>query len=258
MEGDARPMKEPITIVPRVPEMALRFDGAGLTHVGRVRTVNEDAILTDPAGIFWSIADGMGGHGHGDAAAEIVIDHLSHMPDDGAAEIEVKSLLARANRAIVEYAASVGAGVIGATVVTLKLDPTKAHVSWVGDCRAYLCRNDKIEQVTRDHTVVEDLVRDGLVKPHEAKSHDAANIVTRAVGAHGTLLVDNVKVPLTANDRMLLCSDGLNACVSDEDILLLLKKAATPLDACKYLVSCALEAGAPDNVSVIVIFAEEE
>ncbi|CAN0606363.1 unnamed protein product, partial [Ectocarpus sp. 12 AP-2014] len=98
-------MNEPNTIVPEYSAKSLVFSGAGMTHVGKVRSANEDSILTDPTGIFWAIADGMGGHGHGDTASEIVIDHLSEMPDSGDPKIEIDSLLTSANSAILARAA---------------------------------------------------------------------------------------------------------------------------------------------------------
>ena len=251
-------MSEPTTLIPEFSQPSLAYHGAGMTHVGRVREVNEDSILTDPTGIFWAIADGMGGYGHGEAASEIVIDHLSEMPDEGEARPQIESLITAANQDIQARAVELGADVMGATVVALRLGPTSGQLAWVGDCRAYNCRGGSIQQLTRDHTVVEELVRDGLLAPESAKGHASSNVVTRAVGAEPVVEIDHLSVPLRAGDRLVLCSDGLTACLEDADILKHLTEADDPDAACRFMVAAALDAGAPDNVSVIVIFAEEQ
>jgi len=249
-------MTEPTTLVPDFSTTQLSFAGSGMTHVGRVREVNEDSILTDPTGIFWAIADGMGGHGHGDMASEIVIDHLSQMPDEGDSKALIDALLSAANEEILSRAAQIGASQIGSTVVVLKLDANVGHLAWVGDCRSYLCRAGSIRQLTRDHTVVEELVRDGILAPENVKNHVNSNVVTRAVGAESALQVDHVEIPLAQSDRLILCSDGLNACVDDPTIRDLVLNSTDPDAACRYLVAEALEKGAPDNISVTVIFVE--
>ena len=250
-------MDEPNTIIPQYSSKALAFSGAGMTHVGKVRPANEDAILTDPTGIFWAIADGMGGHGHGDAASEIVIDHLSEMPDIGDPEAQIDNLLTSANSAILERAVALGAEQMGATVVVLKLVDSKGHIAWMGDCRGYLWHEGSLKQLTRDHTVVEELVRDGLLAPENVKEHASSNVVTRAVGANAVAEIDHTSFPIKVGDRIVLCSDGLTACLTHDAINELMHQASDPDTACRYLVAACLENGAPDNVSVIVVFVEE-
>jgi protein phosphatase len=228
-----------------------------MTHVGKVRSANEDSILTDPTGVFWAIADGMGGHGHGDIASEIVIDHLSELPDEGEPKGQIDALLKTANQAIQQRAATLGSSQMGSTAVVLKLEKAVGHFAWVGDCRGYLCREGSLRQLTRDHTIVEELVHDGLLAPENAKDHASANVVTRAVGAEPVVEVDHLSVPLIAGDRIVLCSDGLNVCVDDPTIYGLLQQADDPDTASRYLIAAALENGAPDNVSVIVVFVKE-
>ena len=249
-------MREPTTLVPEFSSPALNFFGAGMTHAGNVRAVNEDSILTDPTGVFWAIADGMGGYGHGETASEVVIDHLSQMPDTGDAGPQIEALLQAANAEIQHRLLALGADRMGATVVALRLDDNAAHLAWAGDCRAYLCRAGVIKQVTQDHTVVAELVRDGLLTPENAVGHASANVVTRAVGAEPELEVDHREEPLKAGDRLVLCSDGLTACLGDAHILELVEQASDPDTASRHLVARCLEEGAPDNVSVIVIFAK--
>lgn len=251
-------MTEPKTVVPALSPTCLHFSGAGMTHPGKVRERNEDAILTDPECTFWAIADGMGGYGQGDIASEIVIDHLARMQDHGDAETRMNDLLQAANREIQERLLHSGTSLMGATVVALWLQAKLGHLAWVGDCRAYLCRDGQIDQVSNDHTVVANLVRDGLLSPENARNHSEANIVTRAVGAESKLDVDHCVVRLVDGDRIVLCSDGLTACLANEQILSLVLEAVTPESACKCLVGKCLEEGAPDNVSVIVIFVEKD
>jgi protein phosphatase len=249
-------MDEPTTLIPEFSSPPLSFVGAGMTNVGRVRQVNEDAILTDPSGVFWAIADGMGGHGHGDLASEIVIDHLSQMPDEGETKTLLVSLLRAANQAIQARMIELGTGQMGATVIAMKLAPSSAKIAWAGDCRGYLFRSGDLRQLTQDHTVVEELVQEGLLAPENAKNHANANVVTRAVGADETVEIDHVSVPLIAGDRLVLCSDGLTACLDHVDIRDQMNGATDPDMACRRLMTAALETGAPDNVSVIVVFAE--
>ena len=250
-------MTEPTTLVPAKAFSPFRFHGAGLTHAGLVRKANEDSILTDPTGALWAVADGMGGHGHGDIASDIVIDHLSQMSDDGDPPSMFRDLLSAANQAILQRAQSFGADVMGATVVTLMLRDTVGYLAWVGDSRAYLCRNGDIRMLSHDHTVVQDLIDQGMIGTDDAKGHAGAHVITRAVGADIEIEVDQARVALQGRDRLVLCSDGLTGCVDDDGILSIVDRAEDPDDACRLLVTEALEAGAPDNVSAIVIFVEE-
>lgn len=246
-------MNEPTTLVP-IPERApFVFEGAGLTHVGRVRASNEDAILTDPSGVLWAVADGMGGHGHGDLAADIVLDHLLRMPEAGDPATLMADLLASASREIVKTASEIGVDTMGATVVAMMLDGAFAYISWAGDCRAYLCRQNAIRMLTRDHSFVQHLVDEGMLSAENADGHAAANVVTRAVGADEVLDVDHIRVPLMAGDGLVLCSDGLTACLDDSSICDLVRAAPDAETAVRSLVRATLERGAPDNVSAIVV-----
>lgn len=227
--------------------------GAGLTHVGLVRQRNEDSILTDPTGALWAVADGMGGHGSGDVASDIVIERLSTAPD-GADPLDVLvALLTEANGIIHRLSCERGR-TMGATVVALMIEHAVGYVAWAGDSRAYLLRNGRLRLLTRDHTVIQGLVDDGLLRPEDARGHAEANVVTRAIGAEPTVEIDTATVPFLSGDRMILCSDGLTGSVDDGTIALLLGEAVTPEDACRSLLRASLEHGAPDNVSVVAIF----
>ena len=252
-----RTLNDPTTIVPVLNSASLSIRGAGMTHVGCVREHNEDSILTDPTGALWVVADGMGGHGHGDVASDIVIERLSTMPDDGDPPALLASLLEAANRDILEKAAEYGGATMGATVVALMIKGAFGHIAWAGDSRVYLCRRDIIRLLTRDHSVVQDLVEQGVIDADRARHHEESNVVTRAVGAGERIDVDLVTVPLMPQDKLVLCSDGLTDCLDDSLIRNLVQSASDPENASRLLISAALDLGAPDNVSVVVIFVGE-
>lgn len=239
-----------------LPASAPRFFGAGLTHRGLVRDKNEDSILTDPSGVLWAVADGMGGYGHGDVASDIVIEKLSEIPDNALAPHALRAQLQLANSEILTRTQS--GTQMGSTVVAMLVQNFAATVAWVGDCRAYLLRGRSLRLLTRDHTVVQEMVEQGLLDAEERESHPERHVVTRAVGVEREVNVDIVTIPLVSGDRIVLCSDGLTACVGDADIADLLGAATTAEGACDALILAALGNGAPDNVSTITLFATEE
>ena len=245
-----------MTPTTRVPALSYRFPvavGAGLTNRGKVREKNEDSILTDPSGLLWAVADGMGGYGHGDVASDIVIDCLAAIPHDADPPAALVAQLEQANRMVTLRQQEPGMGRMGSTVVAMMLTGALAHVAWVGDSRAYLLRSGRLRLLTRDHSVVQDLVDQGVLSAAEAETHPESHIITRAVGGDDALVVDTATVPLDIGDRLLLCSDGLTRCVYEQTIEFLLSNADTPDLACVALVREALENGAPDNVSVIAV-----
>ncbi|SDE44174.1 protein phosphatase [Ruegeria marina] len=250
-------MTGPTTRIPAVLPRAPIFFGSGLTHAGRVRESNEDSILTDPSGVVWAIADGMGGYGHGDVASDIVIDCLSQLQDDALAAPELRMRLAEANREVLLRARNQRLDGMGATVVAMMIQNAIATVAWAGDCRAYLLRQGGLRLLTHDHTVVQDMIDQGLLDARDRDDHPERHIVTRAVGALPELEVDTVTVPLISGDRLMLCSDGLTTCIGDQQIASIINGATDPEDVCATLVTKALESGAPDNVSVIAVFARD-
>lgn len=245
-------MTSPTTRVPRPPRPALVARGAGLSHPGCQREANEDAILTDPSGALWAVADGMGGYGNGALAADIVIDQLARLPHGIPGDAVAGALMA-ANDAVRARARADGIASMGATVVAALIDDGRATIFWAGDSRAYLARGESLAPLTRDHSVVQELVDLGRLARTEARAHPQGHVVTRAVGAAERLDVDRAEAALGPRDRLLLCSDGLTACVPEPQIARVLAAAARPEDACRHLVEAALEHGAPDNVSVIVV-----
>ena len=244
------------TLVPKPPKYP-PVSGAGLTHRGMVRTENEDAILTDPSGHLWAVADGMGGHGHGDVAADIAIDHLSRIDDGAEPGAALHDALMAANDEVIGRQGRDALGRMGTTVVAMFVRRAVAHIAWAGDSRAYLWRRGKLGMLTKDHSVVQELVDQGTLNPDDAELHPESHVITRAIGGERDLRVDLIAVPLSPGDRILLCSDGLSRVVHEPHIGAVLGEAETPADACRGLVQAALERGAPDNVSAIVVAVGE-
>ena len=229
-----------------------------MTHRGLVRAQNEDSILTDPSGTLWAVADGMGGYGNGDIASEMVIDQLETIADDASPIEALVTEITRANQAVHLRAQADGFGQMGSTVVALMIQRAFAYVAWVGDSRAYLLRRGRLRMLTRDHSVVQLMVDRGELTGAEAEGHPESHIVTRAVGGDEDILVDTVSLPLMPGDRLLLCSDGLTRAVFEPLIESHLRAAETAETVCRALVREALDNGAPDNVSVIVVDLVED
>ena len=251
-------MTAPQTRVPVQSVRRLRPTGAGRTHVGRIRDENEDAILVDPTGALWAVADGMGGYGHGGRAADIVTECLSEIQMLGPARVMLGEALGRANARILEEAQAGQWGHAGATVVAILIDGAEFAVAWAGDSRVYRLRDGRLEQLTHDHSVVQELVDAGSLTPQQAEAHPQAHVVTRAVGAEPDIAVAFREGRLADGDVILLCSDGLTKVVSDAEIAGILARTLDPQEACEALIAATLAAGAPDNVSVITVFVGEE
>jgi protein phosphatase len=244
-----RPPQAPAPLVAR---------GAGACHRGLVREVNEDAILTDPTGALWVVADGMGGHGHGDIAADMVIDALARLPHSGDRQALLQGAFAAAQAAIRRRALAEGLGPIGATAVALLIEGDRATIAWAGDSRGYRCRGSSLERLTKDHSLVQEMIDQGELTEGEAEGHPQAHVVTRAVGAWDRVEPALRELDLAAGDTLLLCSDGLTRCVPEPAIGALLAAEPDPGDACRALVEAALGHGAPDNVAVVVVRLEHE
>ncbi len=222
------------------------------THVGTVRTLNEDAWLSRPELGMWAVADGAGGHAHGDRASRAVIEALEFIPPHLSADemlAEVRQRIAETHAALRLSQDDERPEISASTVVMLIARGDHYACLWAGDSRCYLLRDGELLQVTRDHSLVQELVDAGEIMPDEADTHPNANVITRAVGADGSLDLDKVSSRLALGDRFLLCSDGLCKAVSDEDIAELL---ASPLPT-ERLVEAALANNGRDNVTAVAV-----
>lgn len=237
---------------------AARYRSAALTHTGRVREHNEDAILARPEVGLWAVADGMGGHAAGEVASTMIVKALGALerPPRLADFVDrIEDTLIDANRALRALARERGVGVIGATVVVLVGAGEHMLCLWAGDSRAYRAGAAGLERLTRDHSVVEELLAQGTLTAQQAENHPQANAITRAVGAADSLHLDVTACRWGPNDLFLLCSDGLTKVVPDPLLDALLADIRVPEPAAALLLARTLEGGAPDNVSVVTVAA---
>ena len=233
----------------------MRFEQAARSHVGCRRKNNEDALICRPEIGLWAVADGMGGHAAGDVASALVVKSLGDVvarPGIAALQKAAEEALGRANHEI--YRLSVENGrTMGSTVVTLLVEKDGFAYLWAGDSRAYLLRERALRALTRDHSLVQQLVNSGDLTPEAALNHPNANIITRAVGNMPTLDVEHgAAAAVRAGDIFLLASDGLTRLLSEEEMA----EAGTAPDLDKLAdrwVEMALERGAPDNLSFILL-----
>lgn len=233
----------------------MRFECASRTDVGLKRKINEDSILVDTDRGLWVVADGMGGHEAGEVASAMVVDALRSLPllDDleELAALAIESIT-QVNRRLIDLAgAAQGKQTIGTTVVGLAVANDAFRCFWAGDSRAYLLRDGEICRVSHDHSLVQNLVDAGMLRPEDAETHENANLITRAVGVAESVEVDIVSGEVRPGDLFLLASDGLTRVVPDEEIAAELRRAP-PEAAADKLIATVLERGAPDNVSLII------
>jgi serine/threonine-protein phosphatase Stp1 len=233
----------------------MRFDCASRTHVGLKRTANEDAIHSDPERGLWVVADGMGGHDAGEVASGMVVDALRDLPTlDDLDELTGKATeaLQQVNHDLIGLARSQGIDkTIGTTVVGLAVSGNAFRCFWIGDSRGYLLRDGQIARITRDHSLVQNLVDAGMIKPEEAETHENANLITRAVGVAENVEVDIVSGEASLGDVFVLASDGVTRVVRDNELLDAVGRAS-PAEAADKIVEMVLARGAPDNLSVII------
>ncbi len=251
-------------------EPTMHLIAFGLTDTGKVRQHNEDAILLDSSLSLYAVADGMGGHKGGEVASRICLDSMKdyllqaskgHAPLVGEVDTshsEATNLLGSAvrfaNQAVFEaaYTKPEWRG-MGTTIVALTIRGGKVSIAHVGDSRAYLLRQGRFQQLTQDHSWIEEQVRAGLMTRDEALLKQGRNVLTRAVGQEETVKVDLNELELKSADLLMLCSDGLFGMVTDEEIAALIASSSSLETACTELVACANGRGGRDNISVILL-----
>jgi serine/threonine protein phosphatase Stp1 len=233
-----------------------RYRSCAATHVGMVRSRNEDNFVNRPDLGIWAVADGAGGHDAGDVAARIVTDALSAMPPGlGASELlaEARLRLAAAHDSIRAEAARRGAqAILATTIVVLMAHRDHYACLWAGDSRAYLLRGGRLGLLSHDHSLVQELVDAGALSPEQALQHPRANVITRAVGADSRKLeLDKISDRLRPGDRFLLCSDGVSKILPETEIVRLLGSGTG--SPAEHIVTAALDRAADDNVTAITI-----
>ncbi|GAB2508739.1 PP2C family protein-serine/threonine phosphatase [Paramicrobacterium agarici] len=240
-----------------LPRSRVDITVTGVTDVGKRRRVNEDSIIM--ASPIFAVADGMGGHQRGDEASRVVVEQLqlSVRPGEPTSPEVVFTGITAANGRILAWAED--GGVAGSTVagVALVSLSSQADSHWmvfnIGDSRVYLLEGQQLRQITVDHSAVQELIDQGSISQSEAATHPQRNVVTRAVGVESDADPDVWLLPAEGHQMFIICSDGLSREMPDEEIRQILLSA--PRDPSRALVDRALEAGARDNVSAVVLDA---
>ncbi|MEJ2456117.1 MAG: protein phosphatase 2C domain-containing protein [Candidatus Thiodiazotropha sp.] len=240
--------------------MSYRWWSSCRSNVGRIRQINEDAVL-DMANIgLWLVADGMGGHSRGDLASKIIIESFEGLKSPASLSefaMEVRTRLKSAHRAVKgESSRAGGRQIMGSTVVALLVFKGRWLCMWVGDSRAYLLRDHRLIQITKDHSIAQELVDLGKLGKNEMDTHPYANHITRAIGANPELVLDERSSKLHDGDVFLLCSDGLTKELSETEISNVIQSYDTDL-ATQELIDLSLEHGGRDNVTVALVSFEE-
>ena len=234
---------------------AARFLSWATTHVGTVRSHNEDAFVNRPDLGLWAVADGAGGHSRGDVAARMIVDALEAIPPDlsaGEMLMEVRQRITAAHNMLRGSEDDEDHVISASTVVVLIARGDHFACLWAGDSRAYLVRSGRMTQVTKDHSLVQELVDAGAITAEEAERHPSANVITRAVGADGELDLDKVTSTMMPGDRFLLCSDGLCKTVPDDEMAALMA-TSDPDGPTERLISAALTHRGRDNITAVAV-----
>lgn len=229
------------------------FETGAATHVGRVRSRNEDSYLVHPKAGIWAVADGMGGHHAGDIASQTIIAALRSIgPPASAAELlaSCQQQVAEANDRLRRLGREQG-GIVGATLALLLAYEGFYACIWSGDSRIYLVRADEIRQLSRDHTEVQDMVAGGIITAEQAKTWPGRNVITRAIGVYDEPGLEITSDPLQPGDLFVICSDGLTNHVEDNEILHCVNTNLSQ-QACDRLLQMALDRGGSDNVTIVV------
>ena len=252
--------------------LPLHITAAGATDIGRGRAHNEDAVLLRPELALWVLADGAGGHNAGNVASALATTAIANYVEHWGPPTEeidpfgtpralrrLATALQKANRDIIDIARSsnklkgMGSTAVAAQVTA---DNGLLHVAYVGDSRLYRLRDDVLEQLTFDHSLHNDALEMRPDVSDAVLARMPRNVVTRALGMDAAVRVSARSWRILAEDKYLICSDGLTDAVSDEDIALILGVRDRPENIVRALIQAALSANAPDNIAVVVLHAE--
>jgi len=243
---------------------AVELQSGAASDVGRVRKTNEDAYLLAPP--VFVVADGMGGHEGGDVASSIVVEEFAPLGeradyDATSGAKAVAETLRACQRRIEEYAAgrrrTRRSRPPGTTVVAALLVEEEGEPAWLlanlGDSRIYRVHEGALDQVSVDHSLVQELLDAGTIREDEVARHPERHVITRALGGPGHDDADYFLLPVQAAERLLLCTDGVNGLIDDERIGAILTGTADPRDAATQVVAAALDAGGDDNATAVVV-----
>jgi len=237
------------------------------TDTGQVRAQNEDsscafepedAKIRVAKGSLYIVADGMGGHRGGEVASKLAVDTIRaeyYTPQEADPLNALAAAFRKANRIIFDKSTGDQAFFgMGTTCTAMVIVKDTAYFAHVGDSRAYLYRKGNLKQITRDHSLVEDMIQAGMITPEEARVHPQRNVITRSLGIQDSVQLDHPESPfqILKGDVFLICSDGLTSLVDDDTIQLVLAKKK-PADACNHLIALANQLGGTDNITVQII-----
>ncbi|MGO1393066.1 PP2C family protein-serine/threonine phosphatase [Agrococcus casei] len=229
---------------------SVRF--AGRTDVGRVRARNEDAVLARHP--VFLVADGMGGHEHGERASASVLEEFDELVGDGPAQLsDVEAIISRLRQRVFEASGGTGGTTLTGAILVEVAEQPYWYILNVGDSRTYVAWRGRLEQISVDHSVVQESIDAGIIRADQAEGHPRRNIVTRALGIGDDDRLDSWLLPAERGQRLLVCSDGLTEVVSADDLQAVVLREASVSQASNRLVELALDRGGPDNVSVIVV-----
>lgn len=233
----------------------LTWVSEGATDVGTVRPLNEDSFIMQPKIGLWTVADGMGGHDGGSVASQMIVNELQGLTQKNNLDDfinEIKNTIIEVNQRLLSYSRErLNGRTIGSTFVSLLIKGNVGVCLWAGDSRLYRYRQNKLTQLTEDHSHVAELIKKGMITSEEAETHPERNVITRAVGTSERIDIDIYVFDLNVGDQFLLCSDGLYNSVSELDMLSCLKNSLS--SSVNALIQSALSNKASDNVSVILI-----
>ncbi len=239
-----------------------------ITDIGKKRKLNQDYVFTSEISVghlpnLFLVADGMGGHNAGDYASrytiETIVEEIGSSSNDSPV-IVLEKAIQSANRLIRQKSfEDEDLSGMGTTVVAATIDDDRLCVANVGDSRLYVINNREIKQITRDHSLVEEMVRMGGLQREQARSHPDKNIITRAIGAQDEVEIDFFQMTLSKDDIILMCSDGLTNMIDDEEIRMILQGQRDIVEKAETLVNAANNNGGKDNIAVILVepFADE-
>lgn len=242
---------------------SVKYSCAGRTDVGVIRSGNEDNYLLKPdAGVF-IVADGMGGHAAGEVASEMAVKiigqgiiGLAGQPDDEAAD-QIKRVIQEANSAIFERTLTeTEKRGMGTTATAMLVNGPHYLIGHVGDSRAYLFRDHRLVQLTKDHSYVQEQVDAGYLTPEQARTHPYSNVITRCVGANAEVIPDLYLGTLRPNDVYLLASDGLTGMLEDHELNAVLEAESEPEAIVATLITEANRRGGLDNITAIIVRVE--
>ena len=221
------------------------------TDVGCVRDHNEDSLVVAPP--LFAVADGMGGHAAGEVASEIAVNVLAELAPKDLDGAVLERAVEEANHEIIRAARDGrGRDGMGTTLTACMLENERLIIAQVGDSRAYLLHHGKLQQLTRDHSLMADMIEAGQLTPEEARHHPQRSVITRALGSDPNTRPDMYEINVETGDRLLVCSDGLSSMIEDEQIEAVMRRVPDPQRCASQLVNEAIAAGGHDNVTVIV------